>query len=62
MATYNGYKKEEDFMMWELHKIRKEMALKKMTPNAINKGAKHIIAKYKLKRNKLIKSSSKKTA
>jgi hypothetical protein len=57
MATYNNYKKEEDYMMWDLHNIRREIASKNFSANDINKNANRILKKYKLRNLKLIKST-----
>jgi hypothetical protein len=55
MATYNNYGKDEDYMMWELHKIRKEIASKKLSAKSINENATRILKKYKLRNINLIK-------
>jgi hypothetical protein len=56
MATYNNYGKDEDYMMWELHKIRKEIASKKLSAKNINENAALILKKCKLRNINFIKS------
>ena len=56
MAIYkNEYTKKEDFMMWELHNIRKKMASKKLSALSSNNAAKKIIKKYNLTNLKVVK-------
>ncbi len=46
MGASNDYTKEEDYMMWELHEIRKKMAKKKLSVKEINRRGKRIATKY----------------
>jgi len=54
METFeeNNYTKEEDFMMWDLHRIRHEMQKEKLTAKAINEQGEAIIRKYGLNKIK----------
>lgn len=57
MATYNNdYKKQEDYVLWELHEVRNRISEKKETPEQINNIGESIIKKYKLKNLKLVTS------
>ncbi|MCX7047919.1 MAG: hypothetical protein NTX50_20840 [Candidatus Sumerlaeota bacterium] len=54
MARYrNEYSKDEDFMMWQLHKIRRQIAALHQTPEQINEAGRQVIAKYGLTNLKL---------
>lgn len=44
----NDYTKEDDFMLWELHEIRHELAEQQQTPEQMNALAHQIIAQYHL--------------
>lgn len=55
MGTYkNDYSKDEDYMLWELHEIRHQLAneYKEMTLDEINKRSNNYFEKAK-KRNSL---------
>lgn len=57
MAIYNNdYKKQEDYVLWELHEIRNQISERKETPEQINSIGKSIIKKYNLKNLKLVTS------
>lgn len=56
METYNNdYLKEEDYMMWELHEIRNNIAKADLKIEEINVRGENIIKKYDLKRIKTFK-------
>jgi len=49
METYdNDYSKEEDFMMWELHNIRKKLSEEGIDTAKINKEGKNYIKRNNL--------------
>lgn len=51
MAVYkNDYSKDEDFALWRLHEIRNKMTGRRIHPDEINKTARQIIHKYRLKK------------
>lgn len=56
MGTYNEYTKEEDYMMWELHQIRKKMAKEGIDVNKVNREAEDYLKKNNLKVKRLIRS------
>ena len=47
--SQNTYTKEEDYMMWDLHRIRYEMEKEKLTAQEINSRGENVIKKYGLK-------------
>jgi len=60
MGTYkNDYTKEEDYMMWELHRIRNKIAGKNLTADKINKLGRKAIEKYGLKNLRIVTDKEK---
>ncbi|MDM8522741.1 hypothetical protein QUF80_05150 [Desulfococcaceae bacterium HSG8] len=51
----NYYTKEEDPVLWELHKIRHEIAGKKQSSTEINTIGYQLIKKYKLNNLRIVR-------
>jgi hypothetical protein len=55
MAHYeNGYSKEEDPMLWNLHEIRHRIAEQNPSPEQINMDVRDIIRQYRLDNLKIV--------
>jgi hypothetical protein len=58
MAHYkNEYTKEEDFVLWQLHEIRHQLAEQHQSPQQMNSIGQQIIKKYKLNNLKIVQFS-----
>ena len=56
MAHYkNDYTKKEDLALWELHRIRHEMAQKRQSPGEINAIGHELIRKYSLNNLRIVR-------
>jgi len=58
MGRSNDYTKEEDYMMWELHEIRKKIAAQNLSAEEINRRGQEALARFRARKKKELQEKS----